>query len=175
MHALLEPAYQVAQEEVLARHLIGAHLHLRATDLGFEVKSASVESENRGRTWDFLVNDMGFHVATTLTQALSDRCQSDLDAGVRPFLLVPEDCLAAAYEFTEANGLAERIEMSAMEWFVADSIAFQSSFQKDRFVQGFLRLLDEYNRRVDIAETDKSLLIEIPANLQRLRQETPGA
>ncbi len=57
--------------------------------------------------------------------------------------------------------------------FVADSIDVQSTYSTDQLAHGFLRLLDEYNRRVDLAELDKSLMIEIPANLQRLRPAVP--
>ncbi len=75
----------------------------------------------------------------------------------------------------EMAGLGEEIDVAAIEDFIADNIAELSIFSTDQLAHGFLRLLDEYNRRVDLAELDKSLMIEIPANLQRLRSKTLGA
>ena len=75
----------------------------------------------------------------------------------------------------EMNDLGDRIDVASIESFVADNIGELSNFSADQLAHGFLRLLEEYNRRVDLAELDKSLMIEIPANLQRLRPAVPGA
>lgn len=73
------------------------------------------------------------------------------------------------------NGLIDQIEVDSIETYVGTNISELSEYDAAQRAHGFLRLLDEYNRRVDLAETDKSLLIEIPANLQRLRPAVTGA
>jgi hypothetical protein len=72
-------------------------------------------------------------------------------------------------------GLIDQIDVESIETYVGTNIAEQSESDSDQLAHGFLRLFDEYNCRVDIAEIDRAFLIEIPANLQRLRPAVPGA
>jgi hypothetical protein len=53
-----------------------------------------------------------------------------------------------------------------MESFIATNIDELSEFDGEKLVSGLRRLLETYNRRVDEVELDKSLLIEIPRNLE---------
>jgi len=68
---------------------------------------------------------------------------------------------------------AGKIEVSSIEAFVAQNLDELSEFTISESAHQMLRLLQIYNRRVDEAETDKSLLIEIPANLQGLHIPDP--
>ena len=108
-------------------------------------------------------------------QPVFDKCKRNLQNGLRVYLLVPDARISGARMLAEMNQLEHPLNIRAIEAFVADNIDELSTFSTDQLAHGFLRLLDEYNRRVDLAELDKSLMIEIPANLQRLRPAVPGA
>ena len=58
-----------------------------------------------------------------------------------------------------------RIAVESIESFVGQNIEELSYFTRDKLKNGFRRLLETYNDRVDAAETDKSMLVEIPRNL----------
>jgi len=59
----------------------------------------------------------------------------------------------------------ERIAVESVESFVGQNIEELSFFTRDKLKNGFRRLLEAYNNRVDAAEMDKSMLVEIPGNL----------
>jgi hypothetical protein len=58
-----------------------------------------------------------------------------------------------------------RVAVESIESFVSQNIEEISAFTKKRLPEGLRRLLEEYNRRVDEIEVDKSMLIDIPRNL----------
>ena len=53
----------------------------------------------------------------------------------------------------------------AIESFVGQNIEELGGFGRGGLAEGFRRLLDKYNERVEDTETDRSLLIKLPANL----------
>ncbi|PKO23927.1 MAG: hypothetical protein CVU38_01535 [Chloroflexi bacterium HGW-Chloroflexi-1] len=171
----LDLARQHGKEEAVTHHLVGAKLQLRFPELTIGAKSVRTTDQQLDKAGDFLVGDTVFHVTVAPVQPIYDKCKQNLYDGLRVYLLVPDERVSGARMLAEMNGIKHSINIRAIEVFVADNIAELSTFASDQLSHGFLRLLDEYNRRVEIAEIDKSLLIEIPANLQRLRQETPGA
>jgi hypothetical protein len=58
-----------------------------------------------------------------------------------------------------------RVVAESIESFVSTNIEELSLFTHTKVVSGLRRLLETYNRRVSEAETDKSMLIDIPKNL----------
>lgn len=60
-----------------------------------------------------------------------------------------------------------RIAAESIESFVSYNIDELSRFSSDKLARGLCDLLEEYNSRIDEAEVDKSLMVEIPQNLLR--------
>jgi hypothetical protein len=170
----LDVARRYGKEGPVANHLIGAMLQLRFPELAIGMGPASTADQQLGREGDFRVGDTVFHVTVAPMQPVYDKCKRNLQTGLRVYLLVTQEHLITAGQTAEMNDLGNRVDVRAIEIFIADNIAELSTFTADRLANGFLRLLDEYNRRVNLEELDRSLLIEIPANLQRLRKATPG-
>jgi len=172
----LDVARRHGKEGPVAHHLIGAMLQLRFPELTIGMGSASTADQQQlGREGGFRVGDTVFHVTVAPMQPVYDKCKRNLQTGLRVYLLVTQEHLITVGQTAEMNDLGDRVDVRAIEIFIADNIAELSTFTADRLANGFLCLLDEYNRRVDLAELDKSLMIEIPANLQRLRPAVPGA
>jgi hypothetical protein len=172
---LLDLARLNGKEGSVAQHLVGAKLQLRFPNHKIGIESVSTADQQLGRAGDFLVGTTAFHVTIAPMQPVYDKCKRNLQDGIRACLLVPEERLQGARQLAEMNGLIDQIDVDPIETYVGTNIAEQSEYDSDQLAHGFLRLFDEYNRRVEIAEIDKSLLIEIPANLQRLRHAAPGA
>ena len=170
----LDVARRRGKEGPVAHHLIGAMLQLRFPELAIGMESVSTADQQLGRAGDFLVGNVVVHVTVAPMQPVFEKCKRNLQDGLRVYLLVPDARISGARMLAEMNQLEHPLNIRAIEDFMADNVAELSTFSTDQLAHGFLNLLDEYNRRIDLAELDKSLLIEIPANLQRLRPALPG-
>lgn len=85
--------------------------------------------------------------------------------GYSVYLLAPERILVGTRQNAESI-LPGQITTQSIESFVAQNLEELSMFSKDKLTGGFRLLLEKYNERVDQIESDKSMLIEIPRNLQ---------
>ncbi|MGH9690037.1 MAG: DUF4928 family protein, partial [Candidatus Acidiferrales bacterium] len=95
-----------------------------------------------------------------------EKCKTNLEAGRRAYLLVPDDLLIGTRQNAEllAQG---RIAVESIESFVGQNIEELSTFSLGQIAERFRRLLELYNHRVNEVESDKSMLIELPPNLAR--------
>jgi hypothetical protein len=57
------------------------------------------------------------------------------------------------------------IFVDSIEAFVGGNIDELSTFSRDNIIRQFRLLVGMYNQRVDVVETDKSMLIEVPPTL----------
>jgi hypothetical protein len=93
-----------------------------------------------------------------------DKCKANVQAGYDVYLLVPDRLMVGARQNTEGL-LPGRISVQSLEAFVSQNLEELGGFTRPKRNAGFRILLETYNSRVDVIETDKSLLIEIPQNL----------
>lgn len=165
IYELLKLAQETGKEGPVAQHLVGAKLQLRFPDLAIGKESYSTADDQLGRHGDFLVGDTVFHVTVAPMPPVYEKCKHNIEEGLRPFLLVPDRCLAGARQNAELSA-AGRITAESIESFVSHNIDEITVFSRDKLKSGLHRLLETYNQRVDEAEIDKSMMIEIPLNLQ---------
>jgi hypothetical protein len=162
---ILSLARENGKEGMVAQYLVGAKLALRFPGLPVQNLSYSTADDQLGRPGDFYLGNTAFHVTVAPMPAVYEKCRQNIDQGFRVYLLVPDRALVGARQNvdTVASG---KVAVESIESFVSNNVEELSEFTKDRLRDGFKRLLDEYNRRVDLVETDKSLLIALPKNLQ---------
>lgn len=162
---LLKTAADSAKEGCVAQHLVGAKLQLRFPELKIDNFSCSTADVQLGRPGDFYVGDTAFHVTVAPMQGVYEKCKRNLQDGRRAYLLVPARILEGTRQLAEqvAEG---QIGVESIESFVSQNIEELSEFSGNRRLNGLRRLLEEYNRRVDEVELDKSLLLEIPYGMQ---------
>ena len=163
---LIALAAETGKAGAVAQHLVGAKLQLRYPNLSVEVRPFSAADEQRGRPGDYIVGDTAFHVTVAPMPAVYERCKENLERGQRVYLLVLSGRLNAAKENAEAAAV-NQIAVESIESFVSQNIDELSEFSQKKLAGEFRQLLETYNRRVDEAEADKSLLIDIPPNLKR--------
>lgn len=166
IHDLLALARENGKEGPVAQYLVGAKLQLRFPDAQVRNESYSTADTQLGRPGDFLFGDTAFHVTVAPMPAVYERCKRNMEEGLRVYLLVSDRSLVGARQNAEATAPG-RIATESIESFVSQNIEELSTFSKNRLVDGFRRLLETYNRRVDAVENDKSMLVEIPQNLLR--------
>jgi hypothetical protein len=151
----------------VAQHLVGAKLELRFPEVSITNESYSTADVQTGRSGDFQIRDAVFHVTVNPALDVYEKCKRNLAQGHKPYLLVVEDVELAAKQQAKISA-AGKIAVASIEAFVSQNLDELSVFTNAESALQMLRLLQIYNRRVAEAETDKSLLIEIPANLQSL-------
>ena len=66
---------------------------------------------------------------------------------------------------TEAIDVLDREGILAVETFAGQNIEELGEFGKVELTEGFRRLLEPHNERVEEVETDRSLLIKFPEDL----------
>lgn len=161
---LLGLARESGKEGMVAQYLVGAILALRFPELTVENLSYSTADNRLGRPGDFYLGSTAFHVTVAPMPAVFEKCQKNIAEGYRVYLLVPDRAVIGARQTAEGI-MSGRIAVESIESFVGNNVEELAQFSKDRLKEGMKRLIDEYNRRVNEVETDKSLLIDVPKNL----------
>jgi hypothetical protein len=162
---ILDNARATGKAGPVAEHLVGAKLALRFPDKEIRNKRFSTSDSQSGFSGDFEIGNTVFHVTVAPMPELLEKCKGNLEQGLRVYLLVPESHVVGARQ--NVNLLAAgRIAVEAIESFVGTNVDELSEFDGDRLKSGFRCLLEKYNSRVEAVELDRSLLIEIPPNLQ---------
>ncbi|HET6514016.1 MAG TPA: DUF4928 family protein [Thermodesulfovibrionales bacterium] len=164
VHNLLEEARKNGKEGEAAYHLIGASLQMTFPDILLRNAPYDSAADTRGKPGDFFVGDTAFCVTASPFISIFENYRQTLDDGYRVFVLVPDRVLAAARLNADLT-VEGRIDVCSIESFVSQNIEWSSCFDRDKRKSAFRRLLVTYNDRINTAEKDKSMLVEIPRNL----------
>ncbi|MEV4826810.1 DUF4928 family protein [Micromonospora sp. NPDC049257] len=150
----------------VAQHLVGAKLALRFPQMTIGNDSYTTADVQTSRPGDFLVGDTAIHVTMSPGQPLFEgRCKANGVAGYRSRVLVPESKLAAAVQLADLAKVGEHVVVQSVEDFVGTNVEEMGEFREQGIRSGLRLLLETYNERAAAAETDPSLLIELPENL----------
>jgi hypothetical protein len=161
---LLSVARKNDKEGPVGRYLVGAKLQIRFPKLSIENKSCSKTDKKLRMNGDYYVGDTIFHVVVAPTEAVFNRCRSNIKRGFRVYLLVPDRTLTWARQYAE-YAFSGKIAVESIESFVSQNIEEISKFSKSGLKAGLRELLETYNRRVDEISLDKSLMVDIPRGL----------
>ncbi|RKO66433.1 DUF4928 domain-containing protein [Desulfofundulus salinus] len=162
---ILAAAAERKMAGAVAQHLVGAKLALRYPHLVIENYSYTTADQQLNRPGDFVVGDTVFHVTVAPMPAVLEKCASNLRNGYRPLLLTPESRLAAARQMAESLGIEKSTGIFPLESFVGQNVEEMAEFGKEKLAEQMRNLLLKYNERVAEAETNRALLIDVPANL----------
>jgi hypothetical protein len=167
IHDLLSQAKQRQQESsgtmyqgAMLQHLVGAKLMLALPTVKIEHHGSSVADEVSERSGDFVIDNTVIHITTSPGEAIIQKCQRNLEAGIRPLILTLGDGVAVAKVLARNAGLTDRIDIMDAEQFLTTNLYELSLFNVSSRSPTFGRLIDEYNRIVSEHESDPSLRIE---------------
>lgn len=162
--AILETAKHRKLSGPVAQHLVGAKLALRYPEQEIENYSYTTADVQLNRPGDFVVGDTVFHVTMAPARDVIEKCGRNIGDGFRCVLLVPADQqeFAARLADQEVGG---SVAVLSIEAFVGQNVEEIAGFRQSQFEITLRRLLETYNERVQEAETDPALLIDIPDNL----------
>lgn len=162
---LLDAAQQNGKDGPVAQYLVGAKLQLRFPQIEISNESFSTADVQLGRHGDFYVGNTVFHVTVSPTPALYEKCKRNLREGLKVYLLVRDRDVIGTKQNAE-NTAPGQIAVESIEAFVSQNLDELAVFSDEGRGNEFKHLLATYNHRVDAAEMNKSLLIEVPANLR---------
>jgi hypothetical protein len=94
-----------------------------------------------------------------------ERCADNKRKGYRPYLVVPEATMERAQAYALAANVSGSVAIVSIEQFVGQNLDEMGSFIPDKTTLELAALLREYNRRVAEVETDPSIQIVIPKNV----------
>jgi hypothetical protein len=164
IRSILRQAKESGKAGPVAQHLVGAKLALRFPEQIVRNDSYSTADDQLGLSGDYQVRNTAFHVTVAPMPAVYDKCKLNTEAGLRVYLVVPDEALEAVKDWAERLAPG-RIAAVSIETFVGQNLDELSGFGTPTC--SLLRLLETYNARVDKVETDKSLMIEVPWNVTR--------
>lgn len=162
---IMKVAKDSKKDAYVAQYLIGAKLQLRFPRENISNESLTTSDLQSGRKGDFLLGDTVFHITLNPTEALMKKCISNIRESYKVFLIVSDEAVDAARFMAEKNTILDLIAIESIESFVSQNLEELSKFERKEFVHKFVELISLYNQRVDETEKNKSVMIDIPENL----------
>jgi hypothetical protein len=163
---LLEIAENEGKSGAVAQHLVGAKLQLRFPEVKVSNESASTSDKPTNRSGDFAIGNTVFHVTVSPMEGVYKKCQENLEDGLKPYLIVPDEILVGTRQYADRHCKGQ-IAVGSLESFISQNIEEISVFAADKLKHSLVSLVKIYNERVNAVEVDKSLMIELPSNLEK--------
>lgn len=143
------------------QHLVGAKLELAVPKLTIKHNGFSVADAVSDRSGDFVIDDSIIHITTSPGEAVIRKCQRNLDAGAKPIILTLAEGVTVAKVLASNAGLSGCIDIMDAEQFLAANLHELSLFKTSAHTTTLKKLIEVYNRIVDVNETDPNLRIEV--------------
>lgn len=163
--AILRRAGDLGYGGPVAQHLVGAKLAMRFPDQEIDAHSFTAADQQTGRRGDFQIGASVFHVTVSEQPGHFQKCVENLEQGLKPYLLVLERRYSGAQTDFMDYGLAGKGALYSIESFVGQNMDELGVFGNEGLKASFAQLLAEYNRRIELSEANRGLLIQIPDNL----------
>lgn len=144
----------------MLQHLVGAKLDL-LLESPIKHHGASVADEASGKESDFVVADVAIHVTTSPTEALIRKCKRNLDSSLKPIIITTQKGVLLAEGLAEQTNIAERLDIFEAEQFLAGNFYEIGKFAQSGRRTTAEQLIEQYNKIIDVCETDPSLKIDV--------------
>jgi len=143
------------------QHLVGAKLEILLPGAKIGREAAAAADAQTGRSGDFRTSHSVYHVTAAPSRSVITRCKRNIAEGKHPVLLVPRATLERAKGLAEAQGIEGQVSVFAMEDFLAYNIVELADARNASFMAVLQQIVQVYNERIEEAETDASLRIEL--------------
>jgi len=143
------------------QHLVGAKLSRAHPNVTIPSRPGAAADAQAGHAGDFEVATTVYHVTAAPGDDVIHKCDANAREGLHPVLLVPARDKVRAEVLADHLGMGHRMTVLAIEDFLSVNILEMSKGERSNFIGTLRGIVVEYNRRVEEAETDKSLKIEV--------------
>ena len=145
----------------MIEHLVGAVI-----DCGFGLGAVSHHSSSSadqpsGRSGDFHLDATVVHVTTSPGEAVIRRCAANLEAGLRPVLVVRGRSVGTATDLANNAGIEDRVDVLPVEQLVTLAVFGSRAFGVRERRDALSKIVERYNDIVGEVETDPSLRIAL--------------
>lgn len=145
----------------IEQHLVGAKLQTRHPERDVPNHPGHAGDLQTGRTGDFEVDSISYHVTATPGRDVIEKCRANATANRHPVLVVPGEQVLKAKHLAEDEGISDRVTILGLEDFVAQNVIEISVEHGHDFYATLQQIIGEYNRRIEEAETDMALKIDL--------------
>lgn len=143
------------------QHLVGAKLQKRHPGRTIPNHPGHAGDAQTGRHGDFDVGSNSYHVTANPGRSVIQKCKENVEGNRHAVLVVPKDKEGHARAIAEDEGIARRITILALEDFIAENVIEISTENQTDFFATLKEIIEEYNRRIEEAETDMALKIDL--------------
>ena len=146
---------------VVEQHLVGAKLARQFKDIAIPNHPAHAGDRQTERAGDFAISRLVYHVTSTPSRDVLQKCAQNARAGLLPILLVPQEQENRAEILAQDEGVDSDVEIFSIENFVALNIIELATKENKDFFSVLKEIVELYNTRLSEVETDLSLRIEV--------------
>ncbi|RMG39717.1 MAG: DUF4928 domain-containing protein [Methanobacteriota archaeon] len=146
---------------VVEQHLVGAKLAKRFSGLEVPNHPAHAADRQTGRTGDFVIRNLVFHVTANPSRDVVEKCRDNIQKGLHPILLIPKEVDYRAIALAQEEGIDRQISIVSIEDFVAVNIIELATAENTDFYAILQDIINIYNQRLSVVETDMSLQITL--------------
>ena len=161
LEAILEEARKHKSQGRVEQHLIGAKLQRRHPEKQIATHAAAAADTQTGRTGDFQIGRLTYHVTVAPNSDLVEKCQANLAEGLVPVVLVPRDFVERMKSLSTGPGIEGRVHVFGIEDFVAQNVLEMATDAGLEALQLLREIVGIYNSRVGEAEVDQALRIDL--------------
>ncbi len=160
----IDEIFRVSRERSAGRveqHLVGAKLEKRFPNVNIGRDAANAGDVQTSRAGDFYVGRTAYHITAAPSVSVIHRCKENVRDGKYPVLLVPRNAVERAKGLAEAQGMETQISVFSIEDYLAQNIVELALDEGVELIVTMRAIIAVYNDRIQQAETDKSLRIEL--------------
>ena len=142
------------------QHLVGAKLEIAMEGRATIEHHGANTSDQGGRGGDFDIGDTAIHVTSTPGELLIEKCRANLGGGLRPVIVTSAKGVAYAADLADQKGIGARVDVHAIEQFLALNILELGAFDAASSTISLRRIIGRYNEIINEHEANPSLRIE---------------
>ena len=146
---------------VVEQHLVGAKLERRFQGLEIPNHPAHAGDRQTERAGDFAMSQLVYHVTSSPSRDVLEKCKRNIKAGLYPILLIPREQESRAQILAQDEGIDREVTIVSIEDFVALNIIELATEESKDFFSVLKEIVEIYNKRLLEVETDLSLRIEV--------------
>ncbi len=146
---------------VVEQHLVGAKLARRFEGMTIPNHPAHAGDRQTERAGDFAISQLVYHVTSTPSRDVMQKCAKNVRVGLYPILLTPREQESRARILAQDEGIDKELTIISIEGFVALNIIELATEESKDFFSVLKEIVEIYNRRLAEVETDLSLRIEV--------------
>lgn len=160
VHMILENAKQ-RSGGVVEQHLIGAKLERRFQGAAIPNHPAHAGDRQTSRGGDFEISRLIYHVTSSPSRNVIQKCVENIKAGFHPILLIPTEQENKAIILAQEEGIHKELSIISIEDFIALNIIELATDENKDFFGVLKEIVMIYNKRLAEVETDLSLQIQV--------------